>query len=72
MTEKFGRNVMITFAHYVLVHCPCNSHVLFYLVEPNPELFMYTKSRLRNSYLSSTCFSTKTHPEVVEFDAAGT
>lgn len=41
------------------------------LVEPNPEPFANLKSKNRRAWLLPHCFSTKTTPEVVEFDAAG-
>ncbi|TRY79994.1 hypothetical protein TCAL_12102 [Tigriopus californicus] len=41
------------------------------LVEPNPEPFAKLKTKNRRAWLLPNCFSTKTTPEVVEFDAAG-
>ncbi|TRY79387.1 hypothetical protein TCAL_16065 [Tigriopus californicus] len=41
------------------------------LVEPNPEPFASLREKHRKAWLFPHCFSTKTTPEVVEFDAAG-
>lgn len=41
------------------------------LVEPNPEPFDSLRQKHRKAWLFPHCFSTKTTPEVVEFDAAG-
>ena len=41
------------------------------LVEPNQELYKLTKERDRNCWTLPSCFSTKTKPETVKFDAAG-
>ena len=41
------------------------------LVEPNPEAFKNLTERRRKAWLLPQCFSTKTTPEVVEFDLAG-
>ena len=40
------------------------------LVEPNPKHYELTKLRHRNAWVTPACFSTKTHPEIVHFDAA--
>ena len=41
------------------------------LVEPNPEAFKSLKEKQRKAWLLPRCFSTKTRPEVVEFQTAG-
>ena len=41
------------------------------LVEPNPEAFRNLTEKQRKAWLLPQCFSTKTTPEVVEFDTAG-
>jgi len=41
------------------------------LVEPNPDAFAKMKGKRRRAWLSPKCLSTKTTPEIVEFDAAG-
>ena len=41
------------------------------LVEPNPEAFQSMKETHRKAWLLPQCFSTKTTPEVVEFDTSG-
>ena len=40
------------------------------LVEPNPKLYQTVKSRNRNAWTLPSCFSMRTHPEIVTFDAA--
>jgi len=40
------------------------------LVEPNPKLYKTVQSRARNAWTLGNCFSMKTHPQVVTFDAA--
>ena len=41
------------------------------LVEPNPEAFKNLTEKNRKAWTLPQCFSTKTTPEVVEFDTAG-
>eukprot|EP00095_Tigriopus_kingsejongensis_P007423 maker-scaffold955_size76929-snap-gene-0.16 protein:Tk07423 transcript:maker-scaffold955_size76929-snap-gene-0.16-mRNA-1 annotation:"protein star-like" len=41
------------------------------LIEPNPDAFSVLKTKNRRAWLLQSCFSTKTTPEIVEFDAAG-
>ena len=51
---------------------PCNRHDWSgLLVEPNPEAFHNLTEKQRKAWTLPHCFSTKTTPEVVEFDAAG-
>ena len=40
------------------------------LVEPNPKLYKTVQSRSRNAWTLGNCFSMKTHPQLVTFDAA--
>ena len=41
------------------------------LVEADPGAFEKLKKIKRNAWIIHTCLSTKTHPEIVEFDVAG-
>ena len=41
------------------------------LVEPNPDAFQNLTEKQRKAWTLPHCFSTKTTPEVIEFDAAG-
>ena len=41
------------------------------LVEPNPDAFQNLTEKRRKAWTLPHCFSTKTTPEAVEFDAAG-
>ena len=41
------------------------------LVEPNPMVYESMRSRHRNAWTLPSCLSTKTHPEIINFDAAG-
>ena len=41
------------------------------LVEPNQDLYKLTRERERNCWTLPSCFSTRTYPETVKFDAAG-
>ena len=41
------------------------------LVEPLPEAFDALRKRNRNAYLLPHCLSTKTTPEIVDFEASG-
>ena len=41
------------------------------LVEPNPDAFEKMSVKKRRSHLFGNCLSTKTTPEVVDFDACG-
>lgn len=41
------------------------------LVEPNPAVFKELRYKHRRAWTFPNCFSTKTTPETVEFDAAG-
>ena len=40
------------------------------LVEPHPDSYQATVGRHRNAWTINCCFSTKTHPEVIDFDIA--
>ena len=42
------------------------------LVEPNPDALAQLLTKNRKAYIFPGCLSTKTTPEIVEFDAAGT
>ena len=51
---------------------PCNRHDWSgLLVEPNPDAFKNLTEKQRKAWTLPHCFSTKTTPEVIEFDAAG-
>ncbi len=41
------------------------------LVEPNPDAFEEMKLKNRKAFLINRCLSTKTRPEIVDFDASG-
>ena len=41
------------------------------LVEPNPDAIAQLLTKNRKAYIFPGCLSTKTTPEIVEFDAAG-